>query len=153
MAYWLVKSEPDECGIDHFVKADKPICWDGVRNYQARNFLRDMAVGDQVLLYHSSCKEIGLAGIVQVASSPYPDPTQFISSSQYFDAKSPQNNPRWTSVDMIFVEKFSHIVGLSELKANAQLEGLALIAKGGRLSVMPVSAEHWHVMLHLARNK
>ncbi len=145
MQYWLVKSEPDECGIDDFVAAGtQPIRWDGVRNYQARNFMRDMAVGDQVLLYHSSCKHIGIAGVIEVAVAGYADPAQFDPDSPYFDPKASLDNPRWTAVDMVLVEKWPRLIGLDTLRAKADhLQDFKLIAKGARLSVMPVSPEHW----------
>lgn len=145
MAYWLVKSEPDECGIDDFVTAGEGVIrWDGVRNYQARNFLREMAVGDQVLLYHSSCKHIGIAGVIEVAAPAYPDPAQFDPESPYCDPKSPPDEPRWSAVDMRLVAKWPRLVGLDELRQHAeQLEGFKLLAKGARLSVMPVAESHW----------
>ncbi|MFN3579274.1 MAG: EVE domain-containing protein [Pseudomonas sp.] len=147
MAKWLIKSEPDECGIDDFAKApEQPITWDGVRNYQARNFLKAMAPEDQVLLYHSSCKHIGVAGIVKVVSSAYPDPTQFDSASPYYDAKSTTDAPRWQAVDMQFVRKLPRLISLDELKNLAGLEDLALVRRGNRLSVMPVSEEQWAVI-------
>jgi len=150
VAYWLVKSEPDECGIDDFVAATQPIRWDGVRNYQARNFLRDMQEGDLVLLYHSSCAQIGLAGVIEVSRDAYADPTQFDPNSRYYDPKSSPENPRWSAVDLTFVQKFQDIVPLATMKAMPKLEGLLLINKGGRLSVMPVSQEHWDILLAAA---
>ncbi|MEY3017307.1 MAG: hypothetical protein RL336_442 [Pseudomonadota bacterium] len=151
MKYWLVKSEPDECGIDHFVAAGaNSIRWDGVRNYQARNFLRQMSVGDRVLLYHSSCQHIGIAGELEVVASSYPDPTQFDVQSPYVDLKSSQEEPRWSAVDLVLIEKWPAILPLNTLKQNAtQLEGLQVIAKGARLSVMPVTHEHWQVIQQL----
>ncbi len=145
MKYWLVKSEPEECGIDDFVAAGAgSIRWDGVRNYQARNFMREMAVRDQVLLYHSSCKHIGIAGVIEVAVAGYADPAQFDPESPYFDPKASVDNPRWTAVDMVLVEKWPRLVGLDTLRASADhLKDFKLIDKGARLSVMPVLPVHW----------
>jgi len=145
MAFWLVKSEPDECGIDDFVATNGgTIRWDGVRNYQARNFLRAMVKGDQVLLYHSSCKHIGVAGVIEVVTPAYPDPTQFDPDSAYFDVKSTHDNPRWSAVDMGLVEKWPQLLSLARLRQHSdQLDGFALLAKGARLSVMPVTEAHW----------
>lgn len=148
MAKWLAKTEPDECSIDDFATApDKAIVWEGVRNYQARNFLRDMAVGDEVFIYHSSCKHIGIAGIVKVVRAAYPDPAQFDKKSPYFDGKSHADNPRWQAVDMVFVNKLPRLIPLDELKSLAGLEELALVKKGSRLSVMPVSQAAWQTIL------
>lgn len=144
MAKWLAKTEPDECSIDDFAnKPDKPIVWEGVRNYQARNFMRDMAVGDEVFIYHSSCKDIGIAGVARVSRAAYADPAQFDRKSPYFDNKSPEDNPRWDAVDMVFVRKFPRLVPLDELRNMPELEDLALVKKGSRLSVMPVSEKEW----------
>ncbi|WP_328187416.1 EVE domain-containing protein [Marinobacter sp. OP 3.4] len=144
MAKWLVKSEPDECGIDDFATApDRVIPWDGVRNYQARNFLRQMNEGDQVLLYHSSCRHIGVAGVVTVVRAAYPDPTQFDPSSPYHDPKATREKPRWDAVDMQFVRKLPRIIPLAELKAIPALADMPLVRKGNRLSVMPVTDDEW----------
>ncbi|WP_339856223.1 EVE domain-containing protein [Pseudohongiella acticola] len=148
MTRWLVKTEPDECSIDDFARSpDIAIVWEGVRNYQARNFIRDMTVGDEVFVYHSSCKHIGIAGMVTVVRDAYPDPAQFDSKSDYYDAKSTPDNPRWTAVDMIFGRKFPRLITLDELKVLPQLESLALVRKGNRLSVMPVSDDEWQAIL------
>lgn len=148
MAKWLAKTEPDECSIDDFAGAPATaIVWEGVRNYQARNFLREMAVGDQVFIYHASCKYIGIAGIVRVERAAYADPAQFDQNSPYFDAKSPVGNPRWQAVDMVFVDKLSRLLSLDELKSLPGLEDLALVRKGSRLSVMPVSDAEWNLIL------
>lgn len=148
MAKWLVKTEPSECGIGDFAAAPKqPIPWDGVRNYQARNFLREMAEGDEVLVYHSSCKHIGIAGIVEVVKSAYPDPTQFDESSDYHDPKSTWDKPRWNAVDLKFVRKLPRLVPLDELKRLAGLENLPLVRRGNRLSVMPVGESEWQIIL------
>jgi predicted RNA-binding protein with PUA-like domain len=150
MAKWLAKTEPDECSIDDFAEhPDKPVVWEGVRNYQARNYLKDMAVGDEVFIYHSSCKLIGIAGIVRVVRAAYPDPAQFNKKSPYFDAKSPPDNPRWQAVDMVFVRKLPRLIPLDELKNMSGLDDLALVKKGSRLSVMPVSDKEWKLIIGL----
>ncbi|GGD07773.1 EVE domain-containing protein [Halopseudomonas salina] len=148
MARWLVKTEPDECGIDDFARDPKnPITWDGVRNYQARNFLTEMAEGDDVFIYHSSCKHIGVAGVVKVARAAYPDPAQFDPESPYYDGKSTREKPRWKAVDMLFQRKLERLITLDELKGIAGLDDLPLVRRGSRLSVMPVSDEHWQIIL------
>ncbi|MDO3720763.1 EVE domain-containing protein [Marinobacter sp. chi1] len=148
MAKWLAKSEPDECGIDDFAQSpDSVIPWDGVRNYQARNFLAQMAVDDEVFLYHSSCKHIGIAGIVKVVRDAYPDPAQFNANSPYHDPKSTPEKPRWQAVDFAFVKKLPRLIPLDELKSLPGLEQLPLVRKGNRLSVMPVSEEEWQTIL------
>ncbi|MEE3168872.1 MAG: EVE domain-containing protein [Pseudomonadota bacterium] len=150
MAKWLVKSEPDECGIDDFASDPQAVIpWDGVRNYQARNFLRQMAEGDEVLLYHSSCRHIGVAGIVRVVQGPYPDPAQFDPDSPYHDGKSRRDNPRWTAVGMRHVRKLPRVIPLTELKTLPALADLPLVKKGSRLSVMPVSEQEWQAILGL----
>ncbi|ERP91980.1 thymocyte nuclear protein 1 [Marinobacter sp. ES-1] len=151
MSKWLVKTEPSECSIDDFAHApDTAIPWDGVRNYQARNFLREMAEGDEVFIYHSSCKHIGIAGIVRVTRSAYPDPKQFDTSSPYHDPKSTPDNPRWQAVDMQFVRKLPKLISLDRLKNLRGLEQLPLVRKGNRLSVMPVSEVEWQLIIQLA---
>jgi predicted RNA-binding protein with PUA-like domain len=150
MAKWLAKTEPSECSIDDFAnKPDQAIVWEGVRNYQARNFLRDMKTGDEIFIYHSSCKHIGVAGIVKVVREAYPDPAQFDAKSPYFDAKSTRDNPRWSAVDMVYVSKFPQIITLDQLKSMPELEYLALVQKGSRLSVMPVSDAEWKAIKSL----
>lgn len=153
MAKWLAKTEPSECSIDDFSNnPDKAIVWEGVRNYQARNFLRAMKNGDEIFIYHSSCKHIGIAGVVKVVREAYPDPAQFDARSSYFDAKSSKENPRWSAVDMQFVSKFSDIVTLDQLKSMPELEYLALVQKGSRLSVMPVSDAEWKAIKALQQS-
>ena len=149
MSYWLFKTEPSECSIDDFANApDTPIVWEGVRNYQARNMLRDdVKKGDLVFIYHSSCKLIGVAGIAQVVSTGYPDPSQFDTASVYFDEKSSQTSPRWFAVDLVFVEKLPAIIPLDKLKSLAKLSELPLVQRGSRLSVMPVTPEQWQSIL------
>jgi len=138
MQYWLMKTEPDECSIDDFAKQPSQVIrWDGVRNYQARNFMRDMAIGDEVFIYHSSCAKIGIVGIVRVTRAAYVDPTQFDTGSDYFDARSKQDNPRWDAVDLQFVRKFDRMISLDELKNLPALSDNPLVKKGNRLSVVP----------------
>lgn len=148
MAFWLAKTEPDECSIDDFARAPQtPIRWDGVRNFQARNFLRQMSVGDLVFIYHSSCREIGIAGIARVSTAAYPDPSQFDPASPYFDARSSSDKPRWQAVDLIFERRFAQVLPLERIRRLAGLEGLPLIQKGSRLSVMPISGQQWQILL------
>ena len=150
MNYWLMKSEPEECSVDDALAAnDSSVPWVGVRNYQARNFMRDgMQVGDGVLFYHSSCAEPGIVGIARVASNSYPDPTQFDAKSPYFDAKSKPEEPRWLLVDVQVVRKTRNLT-LPELRADAELEDLAVLRKGNRLSITPVELQHWRRILTL----
>lgn len=150
MAKWLIKSEPSECGIDDFARdPDGFIPWDGVRNYQARNFLAQMAEGDEVFLYHSSCKHIGIAGIVRVVRGAYPDPLQFDPESHYHDPKSTRDKPRWQAVDMQFVSRLPRLISLDRLKSLPALADLPLVRRGNRLSVMPVSEAEWQAILAL----
>jgi len=148
MQYWLMKSEPDEVSIDDVMSAKgKTVPWFGVRNYQARNFMRDaMQVGDGVLFYHSSCPEPGIAGIAEVVSGPYPDATQFDPKSHYYDAKATQEQPRWISVDVKGVRK-TRLLPLAEMRTLPQLEDMVVLQKGSRLSITPVTPAQWkHVM-------
>ena len=148
MAYWLLKSEPSVFSIDDLEQRGHSL-WDGVRNYQARNFLRAMAEGDQAFFYHSSCPEPGIAGIMTLARAAYPDPTQFDPASPYHDPKSPPEAPRWDGIDVRFAEKFADVIPLAVLKESPALAGLALVQKGSRLSVMPVTAAEWKAILRL----
>ncbi|MFV8817788.1 EVE domain-containing protein [Haliea sp. E17] len=152
MNYWLFKSEPDEYSIDDlFAEAAGKGRWDGIRNYQARNILRDaIAVGDEVLFYHSSCKVPGVAGTARVVQSAYPDPAQFDPDSRYYDSKSTPDQPRWFCVDIAPLEKFAAVVPLTRLKQQADLAEMILL-KQGRLSVQPVSAGEWRSIRDLAR--
>ncbi len=147
MNYWLMKSEPSECSVDDALAAPKAtVPWVGVRNYQARNFMRDaMRVGDGVLFYHSSCAEPGIVGIAQVASAPYPDPTQFDPKSPYYDAKSKREAPRWMLVDVQALRKTRNLT-LPELRADDALHDLVVLRKGNRLSITPVEPQHWRVI-------
>lgn len=147
MNHWLVKSEPTAFSIDDLA-ARKVEPWDGVRNYQARNFMRDgMRVGDHVFFYHSNCAEPGIVGVAKVASDAYPDPTQFDPKNAHFDPGSSRDDPRWLLVDMAFVRKLKRVITLDELKPLEALDGLALVRRGNRLSVMPVSKAHWQAIL------
>ncbi|HET6827143.1 MAG TPA: EVE domain-containing protein [Ramlibacter sp.] len=148
MNYWLMKSEPDEVSVDDALEAPKStVAWTGVRNYQARNFMRDqMRVGDGVLFYHSSCAEPGIVGVARVASTPYPDPTQFDKKSVYYDAASKQEAPRWSLVDVQVLQKTRNLT-LPELRAEPELADLIVLRKGNRLSITPVEAKHWRLIL------
>lgn len=149
MNYWLMKSEPDAFSIDDLAaRPGKREHWDGVRNYQARNFMRDaMKKGDQVLFYHSSCAEPGVVGVAKVVQEAYPDSTAFDPESKYFDPKSDPDNPRWFMVDIQCVRKLKRVIPLAQLKQNPQLDGMRLLARGNRLSVMPVEKEHFDAIL------
>lgn len=150
MNYWLMKSEPDEFGIDHLAKRPKQTeMWDGVRNYTARNHLRAMRKGDQAFFYHSSCAVPGVAGVVEIAREAYPDPRQFERNSEYFDAGSPADNPRWSAVDVKFLRKLKRVITLDELRGQAAKLGEFVLLRRGRLSVLPVSAEQWRYILDL----
>lgn len=149
MAYWLMKSEPDVYSIDNLEKDGREM-WDSIRNYQARNMMRDdMRIGDEIFFYHSNCKEPGIVGIMKVASEPYPDPVQFDKKSRYFDEKSDKENPRWILVDVEFVRKLSRNITLTEIKAEKSLEDMILTRRGNRLSIMPVEKKHWNKILSL----
>ena len=149
--HWLMKSEPDAFSIDNLQKVGTEP-WNGVRNYQARNFMRDgMQVGDGILFYHSSCAVPGIAGIAKVASKAYPDETQFDRKSDYYDPKSTREEPRWLLVDVAFERKLKRVIPLEEIRQHADAlgEGFALTSKGTRLSVMPVTAAQWKLLLSL----
>ncbi|MDN7945126.1 EVE domain-containing protein [Burkholderia multivorans] len=144
MQFWLMKSEPDEASIDDLAHApQRTLPWTGVRNYQARNFMRDtMKIGDGVLFYHSSCPEPGIAGLAEVASTPYPDPTQFDPKSPYYDPKSSPESPRWLLVDVRFVKK-TPLVSLAALREHDELGDMRVLARGNRLSITPVTRAEW----------
>jgi predicted RNA-binding protein with PUA-like domain len=145
MRYWLMKSEPDAYSIDQLAK-DKTAPWTGVRNYQARNFMRDqMQKGDKVLFYHSSCDEPGIVGIAEVCKLAYPDETQFDKKSPYYDPKSTRDNPRWLHVGVKFVKK-TRLVSLPELRANQALANMRILARGNRLSITPVDPAEWETI-------
>ncbi len=144
--YWLIKSEPEVFSIDHLAK-DTTTWWEGVRNYQARNFMmKDMAVGDEVLFYHSNAEPPGIAGLAKVSSGALPDPTQFDKKSEYFDPKATLKNPRWLCVEVQFVKKFKNLVSLSEVKKMQALDKMLLIQKGSRLSIQPVTATEFELI-------
>jgi predicted RNA-binding protein with PUA-like domain len=144
MRYWLMKSEPDECSIDDALAAPGRITpWTGVRNYQARNYLRDeMAIGDGVLFYHSSCEVPGIAGLAEIASAPYADPTQFQRKSPYYDPKSKREAPRWVALDVRALKK-TRLVPVAELKSAKPLAKMWTLRPGNRLSITPVTAAEW----------
>ncbi len=146
--FWLMKSEPDECSIDDLARAPRQtVPWIGVRNYQARNFMRDqMRLGDGVLFYHSSCPEPGIAGIAKVASAAYPDASQFDPKSPYFDAKSKPEAPRWVHVDVSYVRK-THLFGIKQMRELPELDSMVVLRPGNRLSITPVSPEHWEFLM------
>ena len=148
--YWLFKAEPHIYGIEHLAAAPKKTGrWDGIRNYQARNFLRDQVkLNDDVFIYHSSCKNVGIVGTAVVVKTAYPDPTQFNPESNYFDPKSTQENPRWVSVDIKLNQVFSRIIPLAEIKAQSALSDMVLI-KQSRLSTQPVTKAEWDFILKL----
>ncbi|WP_374558466.1 EVE domain-containing protein [Thermomonas sp.] len=149
--YWMMKSEPDAFSIDDLARVGTEP-WNGVRNYQARNFMRDgMQVGDGVMLYHSNCKVPGIAGLATVASAAYPDASQFDAGSDYFDPKATREAPRWFLVDVAFERKLRRVIPLEEIKRHADAlgEGFPLTAKGNRLSVFPVTAAQWKLLLAL----
>ncbi len=150
--YWLMKSEPDAYSIDDLEKDGKE-CWDGIRNYQARNFMmKDMQIGDEVLFYHSNAKPPGVAGLARVCSEAYPDHTAWDPESKYFDSRSTPEKPLWFMVDLAFVKKFPRIISLSELKENPALAGMMVIKKGMRLSIQPVSEEHFTIICMMGEN-
>lgn len=149
--YWLVKSEPSVFSIDDLAASPKrTTSWDGVRNYQARNYLRAMAVGDRVLFYHSNADPPAVVGIAEVVRTAYPDPTQFDEKDRHYDPKSDPAHPRWEMVDIAFVRKFARPVPLDRLRREPALKGMALLRKGSRLSVQPVSESEWDRILALA---
>jgi predicted RNA-binding protein with PUA-like domain len=149
MTHWLLKSEPDAYSIDDLERDGREM-WDGIRNYQARNMMRDdMRVGDGIFFYHSSCREPAIVGLARVASEPYPDPTQFDPESRYYDPKSSSEAPRWCLVDVEFVRRLERPITLAELKEQPGLDGLLLTRRGNRLSIMPVSDEHRDLILGL----
>lgn len=149
MKYWLMKSEPDVYSIDDLAR-DGREKWDCIRNYQARNMMRDeMQIGDEVFFYHSSCDVPAIVGIARVCSKPYPDPTQFDSKSPYFDPKSSAEVPRWILVDVEFVRKLERPIALTEIKSQPELADMVLARRGNRLSIMPVEPQHWNHILAL----
>ncbi|MDP2005481.1 MAG: EVE domain-containing protein [Rubrivivax sp.] len=148
--YWLMKSEPDEASIDHLVQApQQTLPWTGVRNYQARNFMRDaMQPGDGVLFYHSSCPAPGVAGLARISGRPAPDTTQFDPASPYFDAKATAAAPRWLQID-VTLERKTRLLGLAEMRATPALVGMQVLQRGNRLSITPVTAAEWQAVCAL----
>ena len=146
MNYWLMKSEPDVFSIDD-LKEKKTEPWDGVRNYQARNFMKDMKKKDLVFFYHSNCTPPGIAGVMEVCKEAYPDFTSFDKKSKYYDPKSSEENPRWFMVDVKYKKKFKEIISLDALKEMKALKDMALVRKGNRLSIIPVSKKEWDAIL------
>jgi len=151
MNYWLMKSEPEVFGIDDLkARPAQTEHWDGVRNYQARNMMRDdMKLGDQVFFYHSNCKEPGIVGIAEIVKEGYPDYTAFDPEQKYYDEKSSPQNPRWYMVDVKFKRKLKRTITLDELKQIKTLEDMALVRRGNRLSIMPVTAKQWKTILSI----
>ena len=148
MRYWLMKSEPSDVSIDDLASMPKQtVAWYGVRNYQARNFMRDqMRVGDQVFFYHSSCEKPGIVGVAEVCKRAYPDATQFDAGNKYFDPKATPENPRWFNVDVQFVKK-TRLVGIKELRSYPELASLRILQKGSRLSITPVDPAEWKFIM------
>ena len=148
MRYWLMKSEPSDVSIDDLASLpEKTIAWYGVRNYQARNFMRDqMRAGDPVFFYHSSCSEPGIAGIAEVCKLAYPDTTQFDPTSKYFDPKATSQNPRWFNVEVKFIKK-TRLVGIKELRSYPELSSLRILQTGNRLSITPVDPSEWQFIM------
>jgi predicted RNA-binding protein with PUA-like domain len=151
MAHWLMKSEPDTFSIDDLAKRPRQTeAWDGVRNYQARNFMRRMKKGDRIFFYHSNCAVPGIAGLMRVVSEAYPDPTQFDTKHHHYDPASKPEEPRWSLVDVQFDRKLKRLISLAELREHeARLPGFQLLMKGSRLSVIPLRDEHWDYILKL----
>jgi len=152
MNYWLMKSEPDVFGIEHLKRrGDRTEPWDGIRNYQARNFMRDqMKKGDQAFFYHSNCKQPGIVGIMEIVREAYPDPTQFDPDSKYHDPRATPGDPRWVLVDVRHVRDLARVVTLAEMKAEAPAFGdFRLLARGNRLSILPVTEAQWNKVLEM----
>ena len=151
MHYWLMKSEPAEVSIDDLVAAkEQTTAWFGVRNYLARNYMREMKLGDRAFFYHSSCPEPGIAGIVEVSKLAYPDATQFESKGKYYDAKATKDNPRWFNVDVKLVEK-TRLVSIAAMREAPALADMVTLRKGNRLSITPVTAKEWAAVLKLVK--
>jgi len=151
MNYWVMKSEPSVFGIDDLTKKNKQTePWDGVRNYQARNFIRNMRCGDYAFFYHSNCKTPGIVGVIKITTDPYPDSAAFNPEHRYFDLKSTHENPRWYRVDVTFKEKFNSVISLEKLKANPLLKNILLIRKGNRLSITPLQKAEWDAIIQMS---
>jgi predicted RNA-binding protein with PUA-like domain len=148
--YWLMKSEPETYGIDH-LQQDQKTAWTGIRNFQARNYMRDdMHIGDPVLFYHSSCNVPGVYGLAQVASAPYPDPTQFDPASDYYEPRASLQKLVWALVDIVFVKKLAQPITLSDIRTEPELQAMAILQPGSRLSITPVSAKQYEHIVDLA---
>ena len=151
MQYWLMKSEPDVYGFDD-LKKEKTDHWDGIRNYQARNFMRDqMKKGDLAFFYHSNCEEPGIAGIMKIHKAAYPDFTAFDPKQKYFDPKSDATNPRWYMVDVQYVRRLKRFISLQELKLHKPLRNMRLLQRGNRLSILPIQKKEWDYILKLEK--
>jgi len=151
--YWLMKSEPDEVSIDDLARfRQQTTPWFGVRNYQARNFMRDMQIGDRAFFYHSSCPEPGIAGTVEVVRLAYPDASQFDAKGKYFDAKATRENPRWFNVDVKFIEK-TRLISLAELREQSALADMVVLRRGNRLSITPVTPAEWKAIAKIAAGR
>ena len=149
MQYWLMKSEPDTYSIDD-LQSFGVDHWDGIRNYQVRNFFRDqMQVGDQAFFYHSNCKEPGIVGTMEIVSKAYPDHTAFDPSEKYFDSKSDPENPRWLMVDVRYIRHLDMMITLGELRQQKQIADMKLLQRGNRLSVLPLSKMEWQYILEM----
>jgi len=155
MNYWLMKSEPDVYSIDHLAREPKKTDhWDGIRNYQARNFMRDdMKKGDLAFFYHSSCDEPGIAGVIEIVKEGYPDDTAFDPHEKYFDAKSDPANPRWVMVNVKLKKKFKKVITLKNLREETKLKNMRLLQKGNRLSIMPVEKKEWDHIVNIAESQ
>lgn len=150
MKYWLFKSSPSSYSLDD-LRRDKNTCWEGVRNYQARNLLRDdIKKGDQVLFYHSNADPTGVAGVAKIVKEAYPDSTAWETKSKYFDERSSPEKPSWFMVDVAFVKKFKNVISLDQLKADTRLNGLMVTRRGSRLSIQPVEKKHFNIILKMA---
>ncbi len=152
MPFWLMKSEPDVFSIADLQRKRRE-AWDGVRNYQARNYMRQMAVGDEVLFYHSSCAQPGVVGIARISRTAFPDPTQFDPGSEYFDPGSKPEDPRWSAVEVEFLASFPEVIALDALKSMPGLAEMPLVKRGNRLSVMPVEPEQFAIITAMARTR
>ncbi len=151
--YWLMKSEPTTFSIDDLIRSPNHVTyWDGVRNYQARNFMRSMAVGDQVLFYHSNADPPEVVGIAEVVTTAYPDSTQFDKKDKHYDPESTPSQPRWDMVDIKYVRKFARALTLDQLRKESKLSGMVLLKKGSRLSVQPVTPLEWRHIMKLAED-
>lgn len=153
--FWLMKSEPSTFSIDDLAKSQNKISpWDGVRNYKARNYIKDdMKIGDEAFFYHSSCKVPAIVGLVEIVSAAYPDPSALDKRSPYYDPKSSTQTPRWFMVDVRFKQKFNMPIPLIDLKQNPKLKGFTLLKKGNRLSIMPVTSQEWQTILTMIHEK